>query len=264
MTDAPVPLPPALQAAIDRAWALWPWQGPRGRLILCHCNVCVSQAQADLLARTDPRDLPAALLAEYTNSAHGYDADIEPEFKELLPRYFDLLAALDPPSLGGEYDFTLNRLHDADYRTRWSAPEVASVDAFFTAWLPHAAAISPPDTGFCASCGGRHWASSDLDGMISMLVHAGFGADRIIAVIDADQSAAMSLHLAVLILHKTETQGAGFVFNPIMLSDRLDDACALGGWLRSADMGARLEAAFFDTDNPAHQTLLSEAAMCCG
>ncbi|MDO5642310.1 MAG: hypothetical protein Q4G26_08005 [Paracoccus sp. (in: a-proteobacteria)] len=264
MAETTAPLPPGLQAAIDAAWTIWPWQGPRRRLILCHCNVCVSQAQADLLARTDPRDLPAALLAEYTNSAHGYDADIEVEFKELLPRYFELLAALDPPSLDGEYDFTLNRLHDADYRTRWPAPEVAAVDAFFTAWLPHAAAISPPDTGFCASCGGRHSPSSDLDGMISMLVHAGFGAGRIIAVIDADRSAAMSLHLAILILHKTETQGAGFVFNAIMLSDRLDDACALGDWLRSADMGARLEAAFFDTDDPAHQTLLSNAAACCG
>ncbi|MDO5603799.1 MAG: hypothetical protein Q4G25_01425 [Paracoccus sp. (in: a-proteobacteria)] len=264
MTNGTEPLPGALQAAIDAAWTVFPWHGPHRRLILCHCNVCVSQQHADLLARTDPRQMPAALLAEYTNSAHGYDEDIEAEFKQLLPRYFELLARLDPPSLDGGYDFTLQRLRDAGYRARWPAPEAAAVDAFFTAWLPHAAQMSAPETGFCASCGQRHRPFTRLVDMISMLVLAEFGADRIIAVADADRSPAMSLHLAIAILTKVRPDGAGHALDGIILSDVPDEARLLGNWLMSPEMGTRLEAAFFATDDPAHQTLLSEAAICCG
>lgn len=96
-----------------------------------------------------------------------------------------------------------------------------------------------------------------------MAALAGFGAARIIAALGRDGSAAMSLQLAIVILTHVRPVGTRYAFNDTILTSIPDEAQALGDWLMSPETGARLEDAFFATD-PQHQTLLSEAAMCCG
>lgn len=253
------PIPRALTAAIETAYDLFPWGGPRPQLILCHCNVCVGEDDARALARTEPRQLPARLVAEYTNSAHEWNEVSEGEFKELLPRYFDLLARFEAPAQGGYYHYALNRLRDADYRTRWPSREAAVVDAFFDAYIPYAARALAPETKACAACGRRHWRANPFADIIAMIVIAGFGADRIIEILRHDRSEAVTLQLADLILKEVTPVGTRHSFHEIILSDPWQEAQAIGDWLMSPEVGTRLRDAFFGAADPDRQALLSEA-----
>jgi hypothetical protein len=259
-----LPLPPALEAAVERAYAVFPWRGPHGVISVCRCNVCASEEDARLLARTPPRQMTPELLAEYTNSAHSFNDVTEPEFKELLPRYFDLLTKFTPGSHYGDYEYSLRRLRDADYRTRWTHEEVSVVDRFFEAYLPYAAQCIAPDLGFCQHCGKRHYPpSTGLANIITMMVIASYGAERILRIMESDTSPEMSLHLAALILCEVETKDFDNIFSKIFLSDYPQESLAIGDWLLSGETGARLESAFFATADERHQAVISDAMQRC-
>jgi hypothetical protein len=259
-----LPLPPALETAIERAYSVFPWRGPHGVIHICRCDVCVSDENARLLAQTPPRAIPAELLAEYTHSAHSLDDLTEPEFKEFLPRYLELLAAFTPPGHYDDYEFCLRRLRDADYRSRWTKAEIDAVDAFFEVYLPYAAQCIVPDLGFCQHCGKKHHgASTGLADIITMMVIASYGADRILQIIERDTSPEMSLHLAALILSDVHSKDFDNRFEWTFLSDYPSESLDVGDWLLSAETGARLEAAFFASNDPQHQQVISEAMTRC-
>lgn len=259
----PVPdhrLPDNLARAIAGACAQFPWPGPQSALTLCHCPACVSPSDARQLAQTDPHLMSVRLLAEYTNSSHGHGPVIEAEFKPMLPRYFAFLALFDPPTRSGKYPPALARLGDCDYRRRWSPREVAAVDAFFCAWLPYAAQMIAPDPGVTSSGKTRHAPDSQMSDILAMTVIAGAGADLVIRILERDHSAALSLHLAILILTRIRPHNARHRFEGEVLADYAADSALIGDWLMSHDTRARLEAAACAASDPAHQAILSAAA----
>jgi hypothetical protein len=85
--------------------------------------------------KTPLREIPTDVLAEYTNSAHGWDdGPVAREMRYFLPRYFELLARNDPPDMMG-IDICLRRLGYAGWRGKWPDAEAGVVDRFFDDFL---------------------------------------------------------------------------------------------------------------------------------
>ena len=92
-----------------------------------------------LLVTTPLREMPAQLLAVFTDSLHAWnDGKAADDLRALLPRYFELIAEGDFPTRG-EKEQTLRRLAEADCRAKWPPQEVAAIDRFFAALFNAAA-----------------------------------------------------------------------------------------------------------------------------
>lgn len=87
-----------------------------------------------------PGDLLAAHAACLTATVEGATAD---NFRALLPRYFELIAAEE--SLSGWKHHALRGLARADYRARWPPEEADTIDRFFAALLKAAEARGAAD-----------------------------------------------------------------------------------------------------------------------
>lgn len=88
-----------LLATVDAAYRTFARYGPLRHLTLCLCNCCATPEDRQKLINTPLRQIPSALLAEYTNSAHGVPPDTD-ELKYFLPRYFELISDDDSPDHG--------------------------------------------------------------------------------------------------------------------------------------------------------------------
>ena len=64
---------PQLHAVIEEAYEVFSDYRVRHSLSVCHCNCCMTEENERELLKTPLRDIPASLLAEYTNSAHAWD-----------------------------------------------------------------------------------------------------------------------------------------------------------------------------------------------
>ena len=149
MADA---LPSAAQnelaSVIVEAWKTF---GSRCRLgwplEVCRCNVCVQPETEALLLNTPIREIPAKLLQAYTESAHASSSYADEQFRALLPRYFELMAAGDWPA--DSVEVALRRLVDAGWRQSWRRDEVALIDRFFSGlfahWLTVHEGVIPPE-----------------------------------------------------------------------------------------------------------------------
>lgn len=247
---------PKLQAIIEEAYEVFSDYRVAGRLTVCNCNVCMTLEAERVLARTPLREIPSSLLAEYTNSAHGYDEDsIATELKHFLPRYFELIAAYDPPDSMG-LDQCLRRLGEASYRTKWPAREAEIIDEFFDAFL--AASTEKLEV--------EEWPSGsspafDILDAITLALTAGADVDRLIRAIDGAPDPGAAVHLAALrgrVLRTPE----GYVLDSAYLRDAPHAAAAarFGAWLVNPALRARIEAAFFMVDDSGLQEILSRAA----
>jgi hypothetical protein len=88
--------------AVARSYDVFGKYAPGDKLVACYCNVCMAPETEALLRTTPLREISSKLLAEYTNSAHGYEqGQIANDLRYLLPRYFELLALNDPPHSSG-------------------------------------------------------------------------------------------------------------------------------------------------------------------
>src|SRR5262245_11144433 len=145
------------------------------------------------LVATPLRAIPSALLAEYTNSAHGYDdGRIVTELRYFLPRYFDLIAAGDPPDHMG-LDICLRRLGDAGYRENWPRPEADAIDRFFDAFM----VASLPRLDLVRWPAG--WSLAfDMADVLTMAVTAGGDIDRLLRVWTEAPDPAAAIHMASL------------------------------------------------------------------
>ena len=112
-----------------------------------------------LLRVTPLQEIPAELLAAHaaslTATVEGTAAD---DFRALLPRYFELIAAEGYPLSGWKHD-GLRGLARAEYRTRWPAEEADAIDRVFAALLMIAETRGAPDDvaairGFIAEASG--------------------------------------------------------------------------------------------------------------
>lgn len=128
---------PELKAAVENAYRVFRRYSLSGGIVVCNCNCCVHPDNERRLIGTPLREISCALLAEYTNSAHGWDnGKIADDFRYLLPRYFDLIANGEIPNNSYEA-VTLRRLGDSNYATAWPAEEVAAIDRYFRALFEH-------------------------------------------------------------------------------------------------------------------------------
>lgn len=93
-----------------------------------------------LLRVTPVNEIPAELLAAHaaslTGRVEGTDAD---DFRALLPRYFELIAAEDSVQGGWKRD-VLRGLVRAEFAMRWPPAEVEAIDRFLAALLAAAEA----------------------------------------------------------------------------------------------------------------------------
>jgi len=213
-----------LQAAVDRSYAVFGKYRLMGTIIHCDCPSCMTPETARQLSTLPLEEIGPELLAEYTNSAHGYDRDrIEPEFKHFLPRYFDLIAQCRPPSqLGAES--CLTRL--AGYRDFWPEEEIDAVNAFFDAYIEaclHQARLLKWPVG--------HRLEFDLGEVLTMVVLAGGDLERVLAIIDASEAPLTAVHLASLRLELV-TKDMKVCYDNTFLDDRPDEAHRIGEWLQ--------------------------------
>jgi hypothetical protein len=85
-----------------------------------------------LLRLTPPREIPPELLAAHAEclavTIEGAAAD---DFRALLPRYFELIAADCGPVKGWKQE-ALRGLARCEYRTQWPAEEAATIDRLLT------------------------------------------------------------------------------------------------------------------------------------
>lgn len=246
----------ALQRIVEEAYSVFSIYKIVGRLTVCNCNVCMSPETERALTGTALREVPSALLAEYTNSAHGYDeGDIATELRYFLPRYFELIAADDPPDHMG-LDQCLRRLGESAYRTRWPAREVELIDAFFDecviatttklemvewpiGWLP----------------------ASDVLDIITMALTAGGEAERLMKAMEKAPDPGAAVHMASLRRHLLQTEDGHVLQSSYLEGQRYERAVKLlGRWLAGADVSARIQAAFFMVDDSRLQEILSKEA----
>jgi hypothetical protein len=89
----PAPISPyhaPLMAIVDQIYARSPARVPK-TLEVCQCPVCMTPETRAQIIATPVRDLTAAHLSEYRNSAHGVPKNPD-DLRAMLPRYLDLIA----------------------------------------------------------------------------------------------------------------------------------------------------------------------------
>lgn len=247
--DVEANMTPDLAAAVARAYEVFGTYRLSGTIVYCDCPVCMTAEVAEKLSRLPLKDIEAPLLAEYTNSAHGYDREaIEPEFKHFLPRYFDLIAHCDPPSHLG-LETCLTRLRG--YREFWPADEVAAVDAFFDAFV----AASVAQLGLLAWPVGLRL-EYDMGEVLGMVILAEGDLERVLAVFDRAPDPQAAVHMASM-RGDLETRHGEPYFGNAHYDDYPDAARRVGAWLSREDVTGRIIAAHEALDDPDYDGVLN-------
>ncbi len=242
-----------LEAAIAQAYRVFSPYRRTGLIAHCDCPVCMTHETARELSTLPLQELGADLLAEYTNSAHGYDFDqIEQEFKFFLPRYFDLIGHCDMPSaIGGET--CLYRLGNANYRNRWPEDEVAAVNEFFAAFLE--ASINQL---LLLEWPAGYSLEFDLGEVLGMIVIAGGDLDAVLKILDEADDPEAATHMAAL-RSDVRPQGTGFVYhNHHLIQDHKEAAAKIGNFVMRASVSDRIVNAIDLLADPHYDRVLDE------
>jgi hypothetical protein len=123
---------PELVLAVENAYREFARYHLRGAIAVCKCDVCVSDEGEKALCVVPLRQISSRLLAEYTQSAHGFDDRVADELRYFLPRYFELIAAGEIPCNNG-LETCLGRMLHAAYGKDWPQEEADAIDGFFVA-----------------------------------------------------------------------------------------------------------------------------------
>lgn len=243
---------PELASAVAEAYRVFAPYRIGADLEVCHCPSCMTEDVERELMATPLREIPAELLAEYTNSAHGFTPGrVANELRHFLPRYFELIAEHKPPCHMG-LDICLRRLGLAGYRTHWPAEEVEVIDAFFDAFLvsclPPLALVQWP----------AGWALEfSIIDAVTMAVTAGCDVPRLLAAWDRGADPAAAIHMAALSGSLLTDARAPYLHSPY-LEDHREAAAVVGEWLCRPAISDRIEAVFFTVGEPRLQKLLSD------
>ena len=246
-----------LRTAVANAYRVFAPYRLKGRLEVCRCNCCVGPEQERLLLVTPLTDISSALLAEYTNSAHSWSAQVADELRYFLPRYFDLIAANEVPC-HLDIEICLARLANVSYRRDWPGPEADAIDAFFAALLR--ARLDAPAT-FVDAREVPAYDSEAGEDMLCMVAHAGGDMAPLLNVWDAVQSRDATLRLAQMIgaadwLRTRLRNRAWYDSVPPHVEAAMNQVIA---WLLRPQIRTRLEAACLAETDPAAAALLSHA-----
>lgn len=244
---------PPLADVIEKSYRLFRHYRPQNPLNVCHCNVCLSAEDERKLLSTPLRQISSTLLAAYTDAV---SAGTEPErFDELryfLPRYFELIAANDPPDDMG-LDICLRRLRETQWRTSWPAEQVALIEDFFDAYLLSSLA----NLEICEWPAG--WRLRfELNSVLTMIVTAGGDIDRALEVWDAAPEPGAAIHMASL--RSSVSGGPPRRLTNAHLSGEFEAAAhAIGDFLSRAEVDQRLEGSFFAIQDERLQKIVSDA-----
>ncbi len=245
---------PQLHAVIEEAYEDFGDYRVRHSLSVCHCNCCMTEENERGLLKTPLRDIPSNLLAEYTNSAHGWDdGPVVREMRYFLPRYLELLAIDDPPDNGG-IDTCLRRLGYAHWRTKWPDRERDVIDRFFDEYMR--SSLGRTDLVLWP-VGWR--LAFDVSDVLTLVVTAHGDLQRALAVWDAADDPCAVIHMAALrgrVLHET---GRTY-FHSAHFDDYREAADTIGAFLMRLELTQRIETAFFQIEDPRLQQLVSDAA----
>ena len=244
---------PQLQAVVDDAYRIFGGYRLDGSLCVCHCNSCMTLDDERRLVTTPLRAIPAELLAQYTESAHSWDdGSVAREFRYFLPRYLELIALNEAPDPLG-IDICLRRLGESTWRETWPRPEQVVIERYFDAIL--VASLQRLEL--------THWPAGwrlefDLADVLTMIVTAGGDLDRVLAAWDAADDPPAAIHMAALrsgVIHSGDVQ----YFHSAYLEDHKEEARRIGAFLTRPEVVRRIEAAFFNIDEPRLQRLVSSA-----
>ena len=244
---------PTLDAVVDEAYRVFGDYTIGDALVVCHCNCCMTEETERELIATPLRQISASLLAEYTNSAHGWDdAQIAREMRYFLPRYLELIALHDPPDAMG-LDICLRRLGYAQWRLMWPPIETAIIEQFFDGLL--VASLARLDLA--------HWPAGwrldfDFTDVLTLAVTAGGDVDRLLTQWDTADAPAAAIHMAALRRRVIREVDRTYLHSPY-LEDHPEAADKIGAFLMRPEVDARIEAAFFTVEDPRLQKILSDA-----
>lgn len=244
---------PELAAIVEEAYRVFGRYQLADTLTVCHCNVCMTVDVERELIKTPLRQIPSLTLAEYTNSAHDWDdGPVAREMRYFLPRYFELIAAYDPPDNIG-LDICLRRIGRGGWRSKWPAEEEQLIDRFLDAFL--VASLARLDLALWP-VGWR--LDFDFADVLTMIVTADGDLDRALAAWDGAADPAAAIHMAALRSDVLTLNGRPCLDNPF-LEDHRTEADKIGAFLMRDDVDQRIEAAFFMVSDPRLQQILSDA-----
>lgn len=244
---------PELRSIVEEAYRVFGGYRLTDTLVVCHCNCCMTEETERELIKTPLREIPSNLLAEYTNSAHGWDdGAIAREMRYFLPRYLELIAENDPPDNIG-LDICMRRIGRGGWRGKWPDDEEALIDRFFDALV----------AAFLPRLGLELWPvgwrlSFDFAGVLTCIVTGGGNLDRALATWEAAEDPAAAIHMAALREDVLMLNGRPCFDNPF-LEDHREAADKIGAFLMRPDVDTRIEAAFFAVADPRLQHILSDA-----
>lgn len=245
---------PELSGVVEEAYALFSPYTIGNALHVCHCNVCMAHETMRALTSTPLREISAALLAEYTNSAHDWnDGQVAREMRYFLPRYFDLLARNDPPDTMG-VDICLRRLRAAGWRTRWPHAEADLIDRFFDAMLRGAMLrldVIPWER--------EPEPKADMRDLLTLVITAGGDLGRVLRAWDEGPLLGAAVHFAIVRQHLSYRDGRDSLHSAF-LDTYPEEAAEIATFLLRPSVPERIEAAFFATEDPHLQKILSNAA----
>jgi hypothetical protein len=249
-----------LQAAIVHAYDVFRPYAERFSASVCRCPVCFAEADRERLLKLPLREIDGYLLDQYSWSAHGHDGDgpFSDDLRYLLPRYFELFA-LNDAALHNAPECNLMQLGRTPYRTVWSAAEVAAIDRYFDALLNACLANVAIEGGWGGRGGSGYHCALPLEKVVAMMIRAGAEVTPLLAILDAAPDPAAALHLAELRFDLATDERGTRLGNAHLESDFVEAALAVGAFVASAKTTSRIEAAFFQTTDPAAQKLLSDA-----
>lgn len=252
--DRSLPLTPELEGVVAEAYTLFERYTIGSALYVCHCNVCMSRETMRLLVSTPLREIPARLLGEYTNSAHDWnDGQVAREMRYFLPRYMDLIARNDPPDSIG-LEICLRRLEPAHWRTQWPAAEADLIARFFDAVVRgamHRLDVILWDRGAEPK--------ADMKNIMTMIIRAGGDIDRALRIWDEGPLLGSAIHMAEVLGSLGYKHGRD-ILSTSHLEDWLEASNAVATFLLRPSVQQRIEEAFFSTDDPHLQKILSNAA----
>jgi hypothetical protein len=242
-----------LNSIIADAYRVFARYPASSALHVCHCNCCMTEANEAKLVRTPLREIPSQLLAEYTNSAHGWDDEvIRDQMRYFLPRYLDLIAADDGPHHSC-LEQCLIRLQDARWRDTWPADEVDVLNRFFPALIVarlHDLSLAQWPVGWLLA--------NEVTDVLCLTVLAGGDIQPILKAWDEAEDPGAAIHFAAA-RRNVERYDGDLRLNSAFLEERVADAKLIGEFLSRPEVDDRLEAAFFKIDEPRLQKIVSDA-----
>lgn len=244
---------PALKAIVEDGYRVFGGYRLAPSLVVCHCPVCMTPETERELITTPLRDLQSPLLAEYTNSAHGWDDDrVAADMRYFLPRYLELIALDNPPDCLG-LPPCLRRLGGAAWRSKWPAPEVELLDRFFSELV--VSSLSNLDL-VNTPAGWR--LRFDLTDVLALIVSAHGDIDRALAVWDGAADPGAALHMAALRADVSKTHDRTYLYSVYLEGAYGAAADTIGAFLSRPEIDKRLEDAFFQVEDERLQKILSD------